>query len=229
MQSSLHRPKGFTLLETAIVLVITGMLLSGILKGQEMISQARAKFVINDLTAVNSATLAYYDRYKAWPGDDETMGRWAVFHARGGNGDGTVSGAYNDQFRGDPATFANGVASESLKFWWHLRISGYAHGPVIGEGAATAPVMPTGGIMGVQTSHPNFFTGLMACVNNVPGRMATAIDTQLDDQRPQGGSLRGRKQRPNDSNPGLADTDDAEVYIEDSASQYVLCRSLQNN
>src|SRR6266853_1476472 len=40
--------KGFTLVEIAIVLVIIGLLLGGILKGQEMITQAKIKNVIND-------------------------------------------------------------------------------------------------------------------------------------------------------------------------------------
>jgi prepilin-type N-terminal cleavage/methylation domain-containing protein len=224
---------GFTLLETAIVLVITGLLLSGILKGQEMIGQARAKSVVNDLTSVNSATLLYFDRYKTWPGDDPNAGgalsRWQVFNARSGDGDGTISGNYNEQFDGDPMNFADGVTNESLKFWWHLRIAGYAHGPLTGRGAATAPVMPTGGILGVQGGHANFFTGLMACVSNVPARIATSVDTQLDDQRPNFGTVRGRKQRQNDSNPPLDNTDDAADYIEDGTTQYVLCRSLQLN
>ena len=42
--------KGFTLVEIAIVLVIIGLLLGGILKGQEMITQAKIKNVIADVT-----------------------------------------------------------------------------------------------------------------------------------------------------------------------------------
>src|SRR4029450_3655690 len=63
---------GFTLVEIAIVLVIIGLLLGGILKGQEMITQARIKNVVNSLHGTPAASLAYQARYKAVPGDDNT-------------------------------------------------------------------------------------------------------------------------------------------------------------
>ena len=59
--------KGFTLVEIAIVLVIIGLLLGGILKGQEMITQAKIKNVIADLTGVSAAMYGYQDRYRALP------------------------------------------------------------------------------------------------------------------------------------------------------------------
>jgi prepilin-type N-terminal cleavage/methylation domain-containing protein len=51
--------KGFTLVEIAIVLVIIGLLLGGILKGQEMITQAKIKNVIADITGVSAAMYGY--------------------------------------------------------------------------------------------------------------------------------------------------------------------------
>ena len=44
-----NRQSGFTLVEIAIVLVIIGLLLGGVLKGQELITQAKIKNVANDL------------------------------------------------------------------------------------------------------------------------------------------------------------------------------------
>ena len=44
---------GFTLVEIAIVLVIIGLLLGGILKGQEMITQAKIKNIINDFNGID--------------------------------------------------------------------------------------------------------------------------------------------------------------------------------
>ena len=49
------RQTGFTLVEIAIVLVIIGLLLGGILKGQEMITQAKIKNVIADFSGVSPA------------------------------------------------------------------------------------------------------------------------------------------------------------------------------
>ena len=66
---------GFTLVEIAIVLVIIGLLLGGILKGQEMITQARIKNVVNDFNGITAAYFAYQDRYRAVPGDDNQAAR----------------------------------------------------------------------------------------------------------------------------------------------------------
>src|SRR3989449_10192134 len=70
--------QGFTLVEIAIVLVIIGLLLGGILKGQEMITQAKIKNVIADFSGVSVAYHGYQDRYRAIPGDDPNAAtRWA--------------------------------------------------------------------------------------------------------------------------------------------------------
>jgi prepilin-type N-terminal cleavage/methylation domain-containing protein len=82
--SSRARQSGFTLVEIAIVLVIIGLLLGGILKGQEMITQAKIKNIVNDFNGITAAVNSYQDRYRALPGDDlNAAGRWS----------GTVSGA----------------------------------------------------------------------------------------------------------------------------------------
>ena len=61
------KQKGFTLVEIAIVLVIIGLLLGGILKGQEMITQAKIKNVVSmTSTGITAAVnYGYQDRYRA--------------------------------------------------------------------------------------------------------------------------------------------------------------------
>src|SRR5256886_16287139 len=94
------RQQGFTLVEIAIVLVIIGLLLGGILKGQEMITQAKIKNVIADFSGVSAAYHGYQDRYRAIPGDDPNAAtRWASMTNPApvqGNGDGIVAGTYNN-------------------------------------------------------------------------------------------------------------------------------------
>ena len=60
---------GFTLVEIAIVLVIIGLLLGGILKGQELVQNARVRNLADQQNAVQAAYFAFQDRYRALPGD----------------------------------------------------------------------------------------------------------------------------------------------------------------
>jgi prepilin-type N-terminal cleavage/methylation domain-containing protein len=70
---------GFTLIEIAIVLVIIGLLLGGILKGQELITQGRIRNVANDFQAMTAGINLYQDRYRSLPGDDAgANGRWST-------------------------------------------------------------------------------------------------------------------------------------------------------
>jgi prepilin-type N-terminal cleavage/methylation domain-containing protein len=64
-----HRQRGFTVLEIAIVVLIVGFLLAGVLKGQEMITSAKVKRVAGQLDEVHAAYLGFQDRFKALPGD----------------------------------------------------------------------------------------------------------------------------------------------------------------
>lgn len=60
---------GFTLVEIAIVLVIIGLLLGGVLKGQELINSAKVRSLNDKFSGVTAAWYAFQDRYRAVPGD----------------------------------------------------------------------------------------------------------------------------------------------------------------
>src|SRR5689334_4767071 len=177
---------GFTLVEIAIVLVIIGLLLGGILKGQEMITQAKIKNVINDFNGVTAAVNSYQDRYRALPGDDATADtRWATQGAVKGDGNGTLAGTYNNVLTATPTT-----AQESNLFWWHLRLGGFVPGAVTaGIGAGLQPPNATNGIIGVQSTGLGF-TSNIVCSSNLPDKIAIAVDTQMDDGTPSAAELR---------------------------------------
>jgi prepilin-type N-terminal cleavage/methylation domain-containing protein len=61
--------RGFTLLELAIVLVIIGIILGAILKGQELINNAKAKRLLNDTKGLATLQYTFYDRYGRFAGD----------------------------------------------------------------------------------------------------------------------------------------------------------------
>jgi prepilin-type N-terminal cleavage/methylation domain-containing protein len=210
---------GFTLVEIAIVLVIIGLLLGGILKGQEMITQARIKNSISDFNGVTVAVTSYQDRYRALPGDDPgATARWTVQAPPQGDGNGVLTGLYND---------AN-AALESRLFWQHLRIAGFIPGLTTGAGATVPPPNATGGVIGVESAVVGTsglgFTGLIACSSNVPDKVAIAVDTQVDDGNSGSGQIRAQLQ--GSANPPTA-ASAASAYVETGVGQYLVCKTFQ--
>ena len=63
--------KGFTLVEIAIVMVIIGLLIGGVLKGQGMIQNAKVKNVVKQADELRAAIMGFYDKFGAYPGDED--------------------------------------------------------------------------------------------------------------------------------------------------------------
>ena len=66
--------KGFTLIELAIVLVIIGIILGAVLKGQDLIRNARAKKLIVQTTKWEAFTWSFMDQKGRFPGDENNNG-----------------------------------------------------------------------------------------------------------------------------------------------------------
>lgn len=107
---------GFTLIEIAIVMVIIGLLLGGVLKGQAMIDSARVRALNNNIDGISAAWFAFQDRYRVFPGDMLAANANAQIGAgvgagNGGDGGGTVV-----------------VGAESGFLWRHLAVAGLISG-----------------------------------------------------------------------------------------------------
>ncbi|HUW51393.1 MAG TPA: prepilin-type N-terminal cleavage/methylation domain-containing protein [Sulfuricella sp.] len=209
---------GFTLVEIAIVMVIIGLLLGGVLKGQELITNSKIKNAVNDLNGISAAFNAYTDRYRHMAGDD---GPLATLTARGGpwltvtqfgNNDGILTITAAQTFTG---------AGENDNFWQHLKAAGLITGNPADAGIAALPRNAFGGLTGVTAVGVTGMTGNVVCMSQIPGKAAAAIDNQLDDGLPTTGAIRATTGAVGaNTPPGAA----APSYVETAV--YTLCRNL---
>ncbi len=95
------RQGGFTLAELAIVLVVIGVLIAGILKGSELLSNSRVTATIAQIYQIESAEIFFEDKYGAMPGDlfnpSQRLANCAAAPCNiGGNGNGRLDGMFPD-------------------------------------------------------------------------------------------------------------------------------------
>ncbi|HOJ12862.1 MAG TPA: prepilin-type N-terminal cleavage/methylation domain-containing protein [Deltaproteobacteria bacterium] len=83
--------RGFTLVELALVLVIIGLLITGVLKGEALIQNAKIKKLVNQKDSLTAAYYAFYDRYNVYPGD-ENQASIPPNDTHNGNQDGQITG-----------------------------------------------------------------------------------------------------------------------------------------
>jgi prepilin-type N-terminal cleavage/methylation domain-containing protein len=186
---------GFTLIEIAIVLVIVGLLLGAMLKGQELVRGAQVKNLVSQQDGIRAAFLAFVDRFGAPPGD--YAGASTHLSCRtvclNGNGNGRIESA---------AAPANGSeAREDLLAWTHLSAASFLTGEyfmtpgAVAPSDSNSPKNPHGvylqiaydanfGLDSGDTSRHNIKTG-----NQIPVSILAEVDHKFDDGRPHGGSF----------------------------------------
>ncbi len=131
--------RGFTLVELAIVMTIIGLLIGGILKSQEMITNAKVKQFISNMKAYETAVATFRDKYDALPGDlgdaDERLPDCLPATCLSGDQDSVIGlnlGALGTfdilTLWIDQTNTANPVFAETVMFWRHLALADLIHG-----------------------------------------------------------------------------------------------------
>ena len=190
---NIRRQQGFTLVEMAIVLVIIGLLLGGILKGQELITSARVRNIADQNSGVQAAYYGFIDRYRQVPGD------WGKDSAKnsipgvdhGGNSNGRLDGS--------------NAWEEGLALWEQLSKSGFIQGNY--TGGTAKPTQSD-----VNLAPRNAFNGFLMLFSSddykdgtggspseklnlvlgagIPVNVIAELDRKIDDGLPESGVLR---------------------------------------
>jgi prepilin-type N-terminal cleavage/methylation domain-containing protein len=194
--------KGFTLIEIAIVLVIIGLLLGGVLKGQELITGARVRNLISQQDGIKAAFFGFQDRFRALPGDYASASTNINGVGLNGNGNGRIE-----------SNATGGFTHEELLAWNHLTAAGFLNGSFAAASSDTTatdqnnPKNPYSvyiqiiydqnwGVTGNTVLKHNLKTG-----SQVPVEIIAEVDRKIDDGLPYAGGFQYSTYVPNAGTP----------------------------
>lgn len=190
----MNKQQGFSLIELAIVLVIAGLLMAGVLRGQEWIANAKVKSLAADFRNIPAYFMGYQDRFRVLPGDDQA----ANTHLTGGVKATTEGHAQNGLLQG--AWNSTTPTDESYLVWQHLRLAGLMNGSTDTSDKARTSYVPKnseGGTLGVtsltnvsELSADGIAGAHAVCSASILGRYALQLDTMLDDGAAATGAMR---------------------------------------
>jgi prepilin-type N-terminal cleavage/methylation domain-containing protein len=190
--------RGFSLVELAIALGVIGLIIGGVLKGKDLIENARLKAVLSQVSEIRLAVSSFLDRFDAMPGDFKDAKSFLNQGLGNGNGDGIIQGGGLES------------KTEATQFWQHLSAAGLLSDPgkELGSGGIDfgkgAPSAKIGGGFTVEWN-PNGtdLKGLWLILGSKNGAhgngalltplQAMTLDKKIDDGNPKTGRVQARE------------------------------------
>ncbi len=183
--------RGLTFIEVTIVMMIAGLIVEAVIKGQELIQSARVRNIISQQTAAESAFLAFQDRFRAPPGD---------YAGASANINCGASACLNGNGNGRVEAGTGGAIHEEILAWQHLTAAGFLTGnyQMLNAGVAAptpdnTPSSVFGGYLEIVFDSNWGYSGNTAARHNiktgnyVPAAVLAEVDRKMDDGRPGSG------------------------------------------
>jgi prepilin-type N-terminal cleavage/methylation domain-containing protein len=213
-QKNMRSTAGFTLVELAIVMIIIGLLIAGVLKGQALIGNAKVTAQVAQVKGIDAATSTFKDMYNALPGDitnpSVRIPNCAALPCSFVcNGDGSIGVA--------AANFTAAPAGETLAYFPQLsaadlltginplllltwggdfpaaKINGGLHVGTLAGGAVPASGLgiPAASVIGgiYLALHNTPGGGVSAAAGTITANEAARLDTKIDDGFPTAGNV----------------------------------------
>lgn len=123
----------FSLVELAIVLVVTGLLVGSVMEGMTLVRSSGLKNLMNQISEYNMAFNSFKDRYFNLPGDmPNATSFWGKDNVScpGDSGNASTPGTCN----GNASQEIGDSNDESFRVWQHLSLAGLITGSFPGTG-----------------------------------------------------------------------------------------------
>jgi prepilin-type N-terminal cleavage/methylation domain-containing protein len=190
---------GFTLVELSIVLVIIGLIVSGVLAGQALIAQAKVRGQLRQIEEIKTAIGAFQTKYSFLPGDLPNPTRFfstiATTTTPDGNGfiQGVVETAGTEANVTFQSLFLAGLIQDTAPNAANIVPAKIrkSSGLLLNSGATTTANYLIFGSPATYVAASNSYTGLdaLAAANGLSGSESYALDSKIDDAKPSTGTF----------------------------------------